>query len=141
MPIAFQGVSKLYNGGSVALEDVTFRINPGEFITLVGRSGAGKSTIVRSFLKRNPTSKLITSFTTRSSRDSDLVGEYDCNLPPTFFEDRDKFLWVVSAHGNTYGTTKDSVRKALFSILPEDSGHASFHGQRRLSPLRQPIMA
>ncbi len=44
--IAFQNVYKVYNSHSVALEDVDFRINPGEFISLVGRSGAGKSTAV-----------------------------------------------------------------------------------------------
>ena len=45
--IAFQNVFKIYNNHSVALEDVDFRINPGEFVCLVGRSGAGKSTAIR----------------------------------------------------------------------------------------------
>lgn len=45
--IAFQNVSKIYNSHSVALEDTNFQVNPGEFVTLVGRSGAGKSTVIR----------------------------------------------------------------------------------------------
>ncbi|HUX35831.1 MAG TPA: cell division ATP-binding protein FtsE [Candidatus Paceibacterota bacterium] len=45
--IAFQSVFKLYNGGSAALEDINFRINPGEFVSLTGRSGAGKSTAIK----------------------------------------------------------------------------------------------
>lgn len=45
--IAFQSVSKIYNSHSVALEDVNFQVNPGEFVSLVGRSGAGKSTVIR----------------------------------------------------------------------------------------------
>ncbi len=45
--IAFQNVSKIYNAHSVALEEVNFQVNPGEFISLVGRSGAGKSTVIR----------------------------------------------------------------------------------------------
>ncbi|MEK7077380.1 MAG: cell division ATP-binding protein FtsE [Patescibacteria group bacterium] len=45
--IAFQNVSKVYNSHSVALEDVSFQVNPGEFVSLVGKSGAGKSTIIR----------------------------------------------------------------------------------------------
>ncbi len=48
--IIFQNVSKLYKNNSheiAALEDVSFTINPKEFISLVGRSGAGKSTIVK----------------------------------------------------------------------------------------------
>jgi cell division transport system ATP-binding protein len=45
--IAFQNVSKVYNHNSIALEDVNFKVNPGEFISLVGRSGAGKSTAIK----------------------------------------------------------------------------------------------
>lgn len=45
--IAFQSVFKVYNGGPPALEDINFRINPGEFVCLVGRSGAGKSTAIK----------------------------------------------------------------------------------------------
>ncbi|MBI4119690.1 MAG: cell division ATP-binding protein FtsE [Parcubacteria group bacterium] len=44
--IAFQNVSKIYNG-TAALEDVTFKIMPKEFVALVGRSGAGKSTAIK----------------------------------------------------------------------------------------------
>jgi cell division transport system ATP-binding protein len=44
--IAFQNVSKVY-GSMTALEDVSFRINPGEFVSIVGRSGAGKSTMIK----------------------------------------------------------------------------------------------
>src|SRR3989344_1665947 len=45
--IAFQSVFKVYNSRSVALEDINIRINPGEFVSLVGRSGAGKSTAIK----------------------------------------------------------------------------------------------
>lgn len=44
--ISFQSVYKIYNSHSTALEDITFRINPGEFVILVGRSGAGKTTAI-----------------------------------------------------------------------------------------------
>jgi len=45
--IAFQNVSKIYNDHSTALEDVDLKINPTEFVSIVGKSGAGKSTIVK----------------------------------------------------------------------------------------------
>lgn len=55
--IAFQSVFKLYNGGSAALEDVNFRINPGEFVSLTGRSGAGKSTAIKLLIGENKPTK------------------------------------------------------------------------------------
>lgn len=45
--IAFQNVSKSYSDKGIALQDVTFKIESGEFVSLVGRSGAGKSTIIK----------------------------------------------------------------------------------------------
>ena len=48
--ISFKNVSKLYtqNGReSVALERINFKIQPHEFVSVVGRSGAGKSTIIK----------------------------------------------------------------------------------------------
>lgn len=45
--IKFQNVSKQYNNDEPALKDVSFKINPKEFVSIVGRSGAGKSTVVK----------------------------------------------------------------------------------------------
>ncbi len=48
--IIFQNVSKIYTNNSrqsVALEDISFTVNPKEFVSVVGKSGAGKSTIIK----------------------------------------------------------------------------------------------
>lgn len=45
--ISFQNVSKEYNHSNPALLEVSFKINPKEFVSIVGRSGAGKSTVVK----------------------------------------------------------------------------------------------
>ncbi len=45
--ISFQNISKVYNDRSVALENINFSIKPNEFVSLVGRNGAGKSTIIK----------------------------------------------------------------------------------------------
>lgn len=55
--IVFQNVSKLYTGHSAALEDVNFEINPGEFVSLAGRSGAGKSSIIKLLIGEDKPSK------------------------------------------------------------------------------------
>lgn len=49
--IEFRGVSKTYQSGTHALEDVNIRINSGEFVFVVGSSGAGKSTFMKLIMR------------------------------------------------------------------------------------------
>ncbi|MEL6595713.1 MAG: ABC transporter ATP-binding protein [Pseudomonadota bacterium] len=44
--LRFEGVSFRYNAEAVALHDVSFETKPGERIAVVGRSGAGKTTLI-----------------------------------------------------------------------------------------------
>lgn len=48
--IYFDNVSKIYARDAVALDGVTFSIEPNEFVSLVGKSGAGKSTLIKLLL-------------------------------------------------------------------------------------------
>ena len=48
--IKFQNITKVYSPNIVALENVSFEVKDGEFIAIVGKSGAGKTTLVRLLL-------------------------------------------------------------------------------------------
>jgi multiple sugar transport system ATP-binding protein len=45
--LTFQGVTKVFPGGTTAVENFDFEIADGEFVVLVGPSGSGKTTVLR----------------------------------------------------------------------------------------------
>ena len=49
--IRLDDVSKVYDGGIVAIRDIVVDIPKGEFVFLVGPSGSGKSTVIRLLLR------------------------------------------------------------------------------------------
>ena len=54
--IFFENVSKIYSPTSLALKEVTLKIKPKEFVSIVGASGAGKTTLFKLLIaEENPT--------------------------------------------------------------------------------------
>jgi cell division transport system ATP-binding protein len=55
--IHFDKVTKIYSDDSVALENVTVKIEPKEFVSIVGHSGAGKTTFIKMILAEDRPTK------------------------------------------------------------------------------------
>ena len=54
--IYFNNVSKKYDEDCAALDDISLTVNAGEFVSVVGHSGAGKTTLIKMILaEENPT--------------------------------------------------------------------------------------
>jgi cell division transport system ATP-binding protein len=53
--IDFANATKRYPSGDIGLENVSFAVQPGEFVFLVGASGSGKSTTIRLLIKETET--------------------------------------------------------------------------------------
>ena len=64
--IDLKNVKKFYPNGTVALDGVDMHIDDGEFVFLVGHSGAGKTTMMKLLLREE-----------RPSSGSIIVGKYD----------------------------------------------------------------
>ena len=45
--ISFQNITKIYSPDVIALKGVSFEIEESEFVSIVGRSGAGKTTLIK----------------------------------------------------------------------------------------------
>lgn len=49
--LEFVGVNKIYNNNVQALKNINFKIEDGEFVFLIGASGAGKSSLIKMLLR------------------------------------------------------------------------------------------
>jgi guanylate kinase len=85
-------------------------------MTVTAPSGAGKTTLVRELLWRDPNLRLSVSYTTRAPREGEEDGrEYHFIETGRFLEMRDAggFAEWAEVHGNYYGTSRDWLAEQL----------------------------
>ncbi len=92
--------------------------NRGLLVVLSGPSGAGKGTICKAWLERNPNAVLSVSVTTRAPRPGEVEGvNYFFKTKEEFEEmvENNEFLEYASVYGNYYGTPRKYVQSQLLS--------------------------
>jgi guanylate kinase len=97
----------------------------GQLWVISAPSGAGKTSLVRKLLERDPTLKFSISYTTRKPRSSEIDGrDYFFVTEPTFREmaRKDAFLEHAQVFDHWYGTGREHVaglQSAGFTVVLE----------------------
>lgn len=134
--VKFEGVTFAYEGGKNILEDITFTVEPGETIALIGLTGAGKTTLINLLYRFYEPQKgriLIDDYQLDKVKSKSLRDQMSLAL-------QDTFLFSGTILENiTYGSpdaSREEVEKTaravyihdFISFLPE--GYDTFVGER-----------
>lgn len=108
LPISMTNVSFSYGNGKNIVEDISFNINPGTKVAIVGRTGAGKSTILN-----------LVAGLYESNIGNIKIGEFDPFKMP--FNLRRQIMGIVPQSFPIYdGTVKDAITLYDETITDED---------------------
>lgn len=146
--IYFNNVSKIYNKDSPALHDVSFTVNAGEFVSIVGHSGSGKTTMLKMILAEDVPDEGTVFFesTNISKLKSDDLTRLRRRIG-TVFQDF-KLLLNKTAYENiafameAVGKTDEEIRSDVPHVLElVDLGHRVMHFPDQLSGGEQQRLA
>ncbi|MEQ1801022.1 MAG: guanylate kinase [Gammaproteobacteria bacterium] len=87
-------------------------VRRGTLLVLSAPSGAGKTTLVKALLARDPGLRFSISYTTRKPRPGETPGKDYCFVEPDQFQQMvaaGAFLEHAEVFGNFYGTSRDQV--------------------------------
>ncbi len=132
--IALQGVSKRYPNGTFALRDVDVSIPTGEFVFLVGASGAGKSTVIRLLIREElatsgrvrvdseDVARMRRSQVPRLRRKVGVVFQDFKLLPTRTVEENVAFALLVTGRGGRAAREETERALSLVGLIPR-RGH------------------
>jgi cell division transport system ATP-binding protein len=121
--IKFEKVTKIYPPNNAVLQDVSFEIEKGEFVSIVGKSGAGKTTLTRLILGLENTTYGNVYFNGKNLRDlstseiqqirrkiSGIYQDYKLFPGKTVYEN---VAYILEVEGKNYSSIKEEVFKVL----------------------------
>ena len=129
--VELERCTKVYRVGSfgarrlTAVSDVTFDVQPGEVVSLIGESGSGKSTIGRMILRLSP----ISSGTIRF-KGEDISSFGNGRLKAYYGHAQGVFQDPFSSYNPVYKADRvfSLIRHAYFPHLDGDAWHAKLEG-------------
>jgi cell division transport system ATP-binding protein len=138
--IYFDKVSKVYNDDTVALDGVDLRIEPGEFVSIVGHSGAGKTTLIKLLLaEEKPTEGAVFFETTNVHQlKGDAISRLRRNIGTIFQDFRlipkktvyENIAFAMEAAGRTDEEIREDVPHVLKLV---DLAHKAWNFPHELS--------
>lgn len=121
--IKFYSVSLKYNNDAYAIKDLSLKIDEGEFVFIVGKTGAGKSTLFKLLTRElKPTSGTIKVFNDDIDQLSDrLIPYYRRQLGVVFqdfklLEDRNAYENIAFAQ-EVIGASSFKIKKRVMRLL------------------------
>ena len=136
--ITFDQVSKAYQKGTPAINNISLQIRKGEFVFIVGSSGSGKSTIIKLMLKEiEPTSgKVYVNYKDLSRLRHSQIAKYRRNIGVVFqnfrlLKDRDVYENVAFAQ-RVIEMPVSTIRRqvpAILSVMGLADKHKALPGQ------------